>query len=251
MKVYGVQRSGTNWMRFVIEQNFVSTHVVDLPLGSKHAAPDPVTAIEAFRDGGGERYEGGPLPFQPSELDYDVDELEASLRRGDARAVVVIKSLVPWLASYHRYRRLKAKNQQMELTPKVVEIYTNLWIERNSAFVLGVPEHFPRWLLADHAAFLSDFDAQMEHMASTLELVGAHPTWVNTDKAMKRGGDLVSSDDLETTRPFRPETQTVESASELLTPETLQTVTDLVEATDLPPILAPFAAIDPTLLDGE
>lgn len=103
--MYGSQRSGTNYLKYLLETNF---KVVEL----------------------------SSADYEPKQI----RSIEKSLRYGRVRFVHIAKPLLSWLPSFHDYRELKNQRQEIELTEKILTNYSETWIAKNlawSKFVLS------------------------------------------------------------------------------------------------------------------
>lgn len=234
VKVYGLQRSGTNWMKFLLEANFDDVIAVDLPLGSKHELPRPKEALEEWRH-------MAERPIDTDRVPYTLDQLEGALTAGDVRAVVVIKPLLPWLVSFFRYRRLKERDAYPELTPDLAGRWTRRWIDMNAALVTSTPAFGWRSAIVDYHALLEHFDRAMRSLQQSLELgrAGDAP-WVSSDRAMRRSTDEMHQEEVVSDRPFRRSYYLQGAYREELGGEVLAAVRRAVEAGEVPGALRPL-----------
>lgn len=115
VKIYGSERSGTNYLKFLLETNF-NAIVFDLPLGNKHEEANPEMHLEKLA---------------VTEESPTIDLLRTALHNGDVRYLHISKPLVSWLPSFHDYRILKSKKASTELTDSAVKTYSELWSSRN------------------------------------------------------------------------------------------------------------------------
>lgn len=138
MKIYGLQRSGTNYLKFLLESNFKNVVVIDLPLGNKHEAAAPHW----------HSMKNASLPL--SDPAHCSAELRSSLERGEVRFAFISKPLLPWLSSFRRYRELKSK-QSVEWTESFVERAVNLWVNRTVEWLDWIPKCTGKfnWMLYD------------------------------------------------------------------------------------------------------
>jgi len=117
LKQFGLQRSGTNIFKALIEINFNNTHVLTKYLGGKHEATDWDTIFRHLSE--------------TVSLDYGIDESDAEqlstlVKNKELGFIFNIKEPIPWVESYHRHylKKAKAKN------PKVVKELDFEWIEK-------------------------------------------------------------------------------------------------------------------------
>lgn len=104
VKLYGLQRSGTNVAKGLLEVNFEDVVVLQSILGSKHRPFDRQRA----------------LSWQSSELDAryvrisaeEIDQVKESLRTRRMCAVLSIKSPYSWLVSYYRLAKRKERERR-------------------------------------------------------------------------------------------------------------------------------------------
>lgn len=198
VKIYGLQRSGTNWLKYLLERNFVDTVVVDLPLGNKHEAPRPAEALRAWRSPGSDRPAGAP-----DELPYCLGDLERAFADGEVRAVAVVKPLLAWLLSFHRFRRLKEPDRYAVLDAKMITQWTDRWISTNLAYLDGLAELRWKHAVIDYRELVLALPPTMARLGSELALSPANGTrWSTADRRMRRSTDAVHGDDIVSDAPF-------------------------------------------------
>lgn len=123
LKQFGLQRSGTNILKALIEINFPGAHVLTRFLGNKHNPADWNEMANFLIEDDGINY--GISEEEKQEISDLVDSRKL-------RIIVNIKEPIPWLESYHRYQRKKAirRNPNAELA------FDESWVSR----MLGVWE---------------------------------------------------------------------------------------------------------------
>ena len=97
-KQFGLQRSGTNILKALIEINFTRCHVLTQFLGNKHTPK-----------GWGEMTD---LLIEEDETDYGISKEERQkisdlVESRSLRIIINIKEPIPWLESFHRYQSEK------------------------------------------------------------------------------------------------------------------------------------------------
>lgn len=133
VKLYGLQRSGTNLVKALLEINFQDVTVLQSIMGSKH---NPFDREQA-------------LSWQPSDLDpryvtmsvEEIEQVKESLRTGRMCAVLTIKNPYSWLVSYYRLRKLKNRNF-MKWSPAYIRENLPLWIRTNSGWLHDLEKEF-------------------------------------------------------------------------------------------------------------
>lgn len=109
VKVQGLERSGTNYLAWLVRRNFAKAKVLVNATGWKHAR------IPAMIDWSGEGWEDPALDSASrhrriaddlEELRPHLDRLKSEIRAHRLRYVVVCKNPVSWYASYARYKRV-------------------------------------------------------------------------------------------------------------------------------------------------
>jgi hypothetical protein len=124
VKQLGLQRSGTNALRALIEINWPRVEVLVKRLGNKH---EPTSWERLGRClVSAEGWEQG--------LSADVRErLKGLIERKELPLVVSSKEYVPWVVSYYRYQRRKVlygnPEAEFPLDRRFVERVTGHWIE--------------------------------------------------------------------------------------------------------------------------
>lgn len=183
VKVYGIQRSATNWVKYLLENNFQKTVEVNLPFGDKHFRPDPLGEYEKWIRMDEEEEAAVDAP-------YSVGGLGRALRGRRLRVVVIIKPLIPWLLSYRSYRSLKA-GREIELTERKVREWCRLWVERNKEFCDAVPDLGLPYVIVDYETLLLEPRAELERIAEALRLRWIQNGGVDLgfEKRMRRSND--------------------------------------------------------------
>lgn len=137
---YGLQRTGTNAMRALIEANFPGVRVEPAAFGSKHHEVDWHAVREARR-----------LSF-----------------------VVNVKDCVTWLASYYRFRAMKARDQSPDRRVAPLSKVATAWLGHwwvTTRSHLSVADEFPsRTLVVQHEALLRSPEAVLDEVWSKLRL---------------------------------------------------------------------------------
>lgn len=191
VKVYGVQRSGTNWIKYVLEQNFKRVTEINLPLGDKHYAPDPVSSYQTW------------IGESASTGDYDTKEIERALERRQLRIAVVVKPLLPWLVSFHTYRSFKA-GHEIELTREKTLEWTKIWIERNRRYYEVVPRLGFPYTFVGYEHLLRKPETELPRISKELGLrLTAKEEWrLGLDRRMRRSKDSEHGESVLTNKAF-------------------------------------------------
>lgn len=197
IKLFGLQRSGTNLVKALIEANFRDAVCLGLVLGDKHGPAD-WAQIQAWR----------PTPAILElfgENDPEIHAAMAAAAANELRFVVVIKNPLAWVISYFRYRKLKDRTYG-ELTSSLLRSYLGLWEQRNGQwldFVAGQPSG--QALVLRHEDMLNAPRGVMRGVARTFGLERRDgPPVTRFAGRMRRGTDRDHGTALEQTdKPFR------------------------------------------------
>jgi len=121
VKVYGIQRSGTNLLERLLERNFKCRNLVHC-LGWKHGPKrDYAKMLDHY--------------IQRSDkhiVSFNKDVLARIIRQNDVRAIAISKHPYAWIVSASKYVETRTSLQNMDGIKKMVERYNNLyknWIE--------------------------------------------------------------------------------------------------------------------------
>lgn len=147
IKQFGLQRSGTNALRAIIEVNFdlrVATNI----LGDKHGS----ISWMAMQDWAA----GTPAPDSLSPEDYS--RLLDALHGRTLKFILSVKDPVSWVSSYFRYSKKKFEYQNpekiLEFTTRFSEKTLSSWQERLKGYADFIAQNPGRCLVVQHEKLL-------------------------------------------------------------------------------------------------
>lgn len=156
VKQYGIQRTGTNALKALLETNCQDVDVLSSTYGSKHGFP--------------------------------ADDLP-----GDLRLVVSIKDPVTWVVSYYRFRSAKALDENpprvYDPLETLVDQSLSYWASRTAAY-LRLADERERVAIVQHETLLRDPLAVLASVKEALGLCWAPgERELFRDVCMRRGGE--------------------------------------------------------------
>lgn len=170
VKQYGLQRTGTNAVKALLEDNFHNVEVLTTTFGSKHDLPEP-----------------------------DVED------DPELRFCVNIKDPLSWLVSYHRYRSMRARDEtpprRMDPLPVLADGWLERWEENTRAY-LSLAERYPeRSTVIQHEYLLRSPNAVVSQLERDLDLErrGGRPSlflkgYARRGDEYTRGAELIDRD---------------------------------------------------------
>lgn len=170
VKQYGLQRTGTNAVKALLEDNFHNVEVLTTTYGSKHDLPEPDVA--------------------------DDPEL---------RFCVNVKDPLSWLVSYHRYRSLQAREEKPSRRIDPLTRLADVWLERweeNTYAYLSLAERYPgRSTVIQHEHLLRNPGEVVSQLERDLDLErrGGRPSlflkgYARRGNEYTRGAELIDRD---------------------------------------------------------
>lgn len=181
IKLFGLQRSGTNVVKGLLELNFRDVVVLQSILGSKH---NPFERDQA-------------LLWEPTELDSryvklsneEIEQAKNALRSKRMCAVLTIKSPYAWLVSYYRLRKLKNKNY-MKWSPAYIKKALPIWIKANNGWLVDLENEFAdRLVINFYDKSSNDASSLLNAMEESFSLTRKGEFISLLPKATLRGND--------------------------------------------------------------
>ncbi len=169
VKQYGLQRTGTNATKALIETNLRGAHVLS---GDKH---------------------------------HDVDR--ASIKDSD-RFVVNVKDPASWVVSYHRYRSMKARNETppyvLDPIEGLVDGWLARWAARTSSYLRLADELPERVAVVQHEALLRDPQGTLDAVRRHLDIArkSGEPELFLDSYARRGDASVHGADLINKKRPF-------------------------------------------------
>ncbi|MGB1571533.1 MAG: hypothetical protein ACPHAT_02375 [Candidatus Poseidoniaceae archaeon] len=180
IKQFGLQRSGTNAVKALLEVNFPEIRVLTTYLGNKHKPTDYQTLVEQSDDSN----------FQEYDLtSKDVSEIKELVASKNLPIIFQIKKPIPWFDSYFRYQKKKILFRNPEANPKFnfswISKSLEIWIKSVTSW-LELSKKYPNSIIIEHMEILTNPDNVVQRIMSkfsyektkTIELI---------ENEMKRG----------------------------------------------------------------
>ena len=117
VKQFGIQRSGTNYIRQLLLDNVVEVHIYEHQFGSKHAVPLGGKGINTWAEKRGRK----PLTIED-----------------DVHPIIIIKNPYSWYQSIERFRGSKFSfNAEYARYNKIYKAYKRLYLKGHPVFTDG------------------------------------------------------------------------------------------------------------------
>ncbi len=171
VKLFGLQRSGTNLVKGLLEVNFRDVRVLQNILGNKHERFDRVSALN---------WQSSELPDRYRTMrNVEIDDARSSLLDQTLCAVLSIKNPYSWLVSYSRLRNEKNPNRE-HWGDGFLKRHTKVWIDSNHSWLCDLSKEF------DDRLVVNFYDQTVLNTISFLELI-------ERIFSLSRSGELVDS----------------------------------------------------------
>jgi hypothetical protein len=233
IKQYGLQRSGTNIAKALLEENY-NVRVLNLILGSKHLDFDAntlrnwTTSTETMAE----------LNVTNNEL----ARIKGAARNGSLLCTLIIKNPHAWALSLNKFKNSKSKS----IIPFDVDfLLTNVpfWISRNTHWLTALPAHFgDRFIVCSYDTLISDPDkflrtheTQFDLSRNQSHLIRRFSAATSTATDGHHGVDILSS------RPFDSNFYNSREYLNAYTESMNATMTSLLA--DISTLLLPFVTI--------
>ncbi len=122
IKQYGLQRTGTNYARALMEAICPDSRVLAAMLGNKPELPSLEAAVASLREGDIGRAETDLTPA-------DFEKIIQSYERADLRILVCVRDVVMWMDSLERYRAKRERRDVRALSRVDIEPLVHRWID--------------------------------------------------------------------------------------------------------------------------
>jgi len=195
IKQYGAKRSGTNYTRWLLQENFHGVQVLSEVLGWKHG-PHPDTIDWS----GADWIDASHGPAAQAEkrrlLAMVTDDLRRAAASGELRYVATVKNPYAWWDSYSRF--VETKRPDLAMTP---EEGVGLWNSLHANW--HALSQRPLAAMVRYEDLLLDLDAALDRLAARLRLAKRDEGYRNAEVRMARRSDL-SWGMGQTNKPFDP-----------------------------------------------
>ncbi len=156
IKQFGLQRSGSNAVKALLEINFAQVHVLANYAGNKHEPASWSTMAERV------------AADDPAAFGLTADaaaQIAAQIAQRTLPVVITIKEPVSWVNSYYRYQRKKVLVNHPTAVFPFDEAFCRKVLPRWETNVLSwiaLHDRHPRSLLFLHEEVIAGFDRQLE-----------------------------------------------------------------------------------------
>jgi len=164
LKQYGLQRSGTNAVKALLEINFPNIRVLTTYLGNKHN-PTDFASIKMLSQ-----------EKKLSDFDITIDDAEQIRIAVESRnlpILIQIKKPIPWLDSYFRYQKKKILFSNPDANPK----FNNEWVdkalevwEKCLESWINFSNSYSKCKIIEHVEFLKNLDKTIQELANFLDI---------------------------------------------------------------------------------
>lgn len=124
VKQFGIQRSGTNYTKALIEINFPGVKVLSSTLGNKHNAPNMESMLSERENLSEENFDSLSLSF-----------LKNCDLKKDLPYIFVSKEPVSWVLSFYNLRALKKPKVYKKLTSEHVDEFLDFYFKLHLSWV--------------------------------------------------------------------------------------------------------------------
>ena len=180
IKQYGLKRSGTNYLRYLIEENFQGVKVLVDILGWKHGFPTQVASAN-WKDWYPE-WKPDKDPSTPEML----QALKQAIQDRDYWHLLTVKNPFAWIASMAKY----AGTLVSSLNPVGLEGAAIQWVTMLTHYI-NFRTYTPRTLIVRYEDFLLSLEDSMKMLQDTMELeqTGKGTFWTAPELTLERGND--------------------------------------------------------------
>lgn len=158
IKIYGLPRSGTNFVQALLEENLANTKVLTNVLGNKHDFADPDSYVS-------ENFDGVCFLGDWAFKDVRPEDVFKSYKSGRILYVFCIKSPLAWILSYYKLRKLKNPSAFESFSVKAAREFMNFWFQRISQWGAFVEKMGPgKSFVFDYEKVLMEQDSVFERV---------------------------------------------------------------------------------------
>lgn len=171
IKQYGIQRSATNYIRRLLELNFVYVDVLMHRLGSKHESP--IDFLGWINESKQNEY------------------LREPYKNGEIKFITVTKNPYAWLLSSYRYRNKK----QGHIDPEKKEFINASFRHYNQehrAWIKLTENYKDRAIIVKYEDLLQNLSAEMEKIQKVLDLEPLNDRYIDEPKVIKPSEENVT-----------------------------------------------------------
>lgn len=121
IKQYGLQRSGTNYAKSLIEMSCTNVRVLATVLGSKHAAPDLENHVDMLTRGD---VGIAITDLQPDDFSLICD----AYRQRELAVLICVRDAVTWMDAYERHMARRENRDPLILNRDQLASLSDMWV---------------------------------------------------------------------------------------------------------------------------
>lgn len=177
IKQYGLKRSGTNYLRYLIEENFKDVKVLVDILGWKHGYPSQ--SVTTNWKNWYPEWQPDKNPATP-EL---IEEIKQSVREGRYWHLLMVKDPFAWIISMRKYLKTGFSAGDVE---QLSMVWNTMLFQ-----YLNFRAYTPRTIIVRYEDFLLNLEDSMKLLQDTTELeqTGKGTFWTAPELTLERGND--------------------------------------------------------------
>lgn len=189
IKQFGLQRSGTNYLKALIDENFEDCILLTNTLGNKHDK----TSWPSIERGLGEI---------PSHLQHCSERLISSVKSKEIGFIFHTKEPISWVLSYFRLRNSKDPEKYKIFKRKFIDEALGVWEDRLLNW-LEFSKKANRFYFCKYEDVVLNEARVLERIADVFDLKRRPGEWVGSfSKATIRGGEHHSGAELLSEKDF-------------------------------------------------
>ena len=182
IKQFGLQRSGTNAMKALLEINYPNVRVLTNYLGNKHSACTWDSIVESSNS---QNYSEFDL------LDLEIEKIRELIAREDLPIIIHVKKPIPWFESYFRYQKKKIQFLNPEANP-IFDIdwcikCSKIWEEQIVSWITLANQFPDNCIIIEHKETLLNTENVLANIVNKFNLKKSPNLVSKIDNVMKRG----------------------------------------------------------------
>lgn len=205
IKLYGLERTGTNYIKALIETNFNSVVFANL-FGGKHLKfwlnqerleNYKLNIIKNIRDKG-TLSNAGNTQVATNFTENDIDNFKKNIISNGLSYVIIIKNPYSWLLSYHNYLKNILRTKKGNLNENLIKDYSEHWsniygnwykeIVKQRNFVKGDNGV----IIIEYESLVNDLTSNLNKIKDELSLEKKQNNYINITKETHMGGDYTT-----------------------------------------------------------
>jgi hypothetical protein len=178
-KLFGLQRSGTNYIKWLIESNFKEVNVLQNGLGRKHFPP-----LEKI-DWKGKEWNNF---CSPKYSNQEIKEIYKAYLNDRLFFILAVKDPFAWFISFLKHIKIEINEENID---KGIKNYINLWNTRNKEFLnINNLKEYKKVKLVKYEELICDCPKILEEFRSCFNLEKRYDDWQNTCFRTNMGGEF-------------------------------------------------------------